>query len=148
MADGMVGTVAKAAAQGAIKGGASGGGLLSTPFKAIQAGGNLIKGIKRVQTLADSAPVKKSVFKPSKPKAAIKAPSAAKPNPQLVRANKAADKFASKVKPTPIVAPKANVGGTINKFQNQQKKIAKGLANPVAKPTYEDKLKKALGMKA
>ena len=43
MADSIVG----AALQGALKGAASGNGTVSAPFKAIQAGGNAIKGIKK-----------------------------------------------------------------------------------------------------
>lgn len=61
MADGGI---VGAAVKGAITGGASGGGLLSTPFKAIRAGGNAIQGIKRNLTrFHDKQMVKKPVFK-------------------------------------------------------------------------------------
>ena len=43
MADSIIG----AGLKGALRGAASGGGMVSTPFKAIQAGGNAIQGIKR-----------------------------------------------------------------------------------------------------
>ena len=55
MADGlgMGGTIAQAAVSGIIKGGASGSGLLSTPFKVAQKGGNIIKGIVKNLHKAD-----------------------------------------------------------------------------------------------
>lgn len=147
MADSMLGTVAKSAIGGALKGAASSGSIISAPFKAIQTGGNAIKGIKKNLTnFADKQSVARSRVKNVNPKA-IKSPLKVKTNPQLKSANRVANRFASKVQPSSIIAPKANVEGAINKYQNKQKKIAKILANPVSKPTYEDKIKKALGMK-
>lgn len=43
MADSIIG----AGVQGALRGAASGGGMVSAPFKAVQVGGNAIKGIAK-----------------------------------------------------------------------------------------------------
>ena len=65
--NGMVGTVAKAAVSGAIKGASQGGGLLNAPFKALKAGGNAIKGIARNLHKFDKKMSQKSRFKPTTP---------------------------------------------------------------------------------
>ena len=62
--NGMVGTVAKAAVSGALKGASQGGGLLSAPFKAIKVGGNAIQGIARNLHSFDKKMSQKSRFKP------------------------------------------------------------------------------------
>ena len=132
MADGlgMGGTIAQAAVSGIIKGGASGSGLLSTPFKAAQKGGNIIKGIAKNLNKVDKKPSQKSRFKVANPQ-----------QKQLNSANKVANKFASNVKVPPVVPNQPNVGKAIKQF-NKKPKVSKPFAL-----TYEDKVKKALGMR-
>ena len=132
MADGlgMGGTIAKAAVSGIIKGGASGNGLLNAPFKVVQKGGNIIKGVMKSLDKTDKKPSKKSRFKVANSQ-----------QKQLKSANKIANKFASNVKVPPVVPNQPNVGKAIKQF-NKKPKASKPFAL-----TYEDKVKKALGMR-
>ena len=65
---------------------------------------------------------------------------------QLDGANKVAKKFASNVAIPNVTPNRLNVNQTIKNHQQAQKKIARGLARPIAKPTVEDKIKKMLGL--
>ena len=52
-----------AAVKGVVNGGAKANGILSTPFKAVKAGGNAIKGITKNVHSFDKARQRKSRFK-------------------------------------------------------------------------------------
>jgi len=160
MADSIIG----AGVQGALRGAASGGGMVSTPFKAVQAGGNAIKGVARnISNFHDkqnkkklAGELKRAKFKKKQEMAnkiklrneqKAKVAAQVANQKQLNGANKVAQKFASNVKVAPQGPQKFNPAQPINAYNKNKQKIAKGLAKPVAKPSFEDKIKKALGMK-
>lgn len=68
-------SIIKAAVQGVVRGAASGGGLISTPFRAMQTGVGTVKNISRGMKQYNNSQ------QPAKPKPAAKPVKPAKPAP-------------------------------------------------------------------